>query len=121
MMNEQKKSETLSKLSELLEAEKVALMSGDFEKIETAYETKKQLLEAVMEGGDIDDVPELNSVRNKIKRNQELFDHALSGIKAVAARINEAHKAAKGVDTYDAKGNKMRIETKARGSLEKRA
>ncbi len=111
----------LAKLSEILEEEKAALIVGDFTKIEESYEVKKELIEDVQKTASAKDLPELDVVRAKLKRNQELFDNALSGIRAVAARIADARKAAQGIDTYDAQGNKKRIENKKKGSLEKRA
>lgn len=113
-------ADTVKSLVEVLETEKTALLKGDFQHIEDNYERKKKLLEQVQ----LDAPPqkdELEKVRSKIKRNQELFEHALSGIQAVSLRINEARRAAQGIDTYDANGNRQRIENQSAKKLEKRA
>lgn len=103
---------TLHTLVDFLENERKALLSADFQFIEENYDQKKMLMETVqLERSHRKD--DLEIVRRKIKRNQELFEHALSGIQAVSLRIKEARRAAEGMDTYDAQGN-PRKELKTR-------
>ena len=107
------------RLQALIEAEREALLNGDFDRIAELLDEKQALVEA------LDSHPpqpeSLAPLKDGLRRNQELFDQALAGIRNVASRLGELGRVRRSLDTYNEKGQRFQITTPARKRLEKRA
>lgn len=119
-MDNQSFVEVIDALDDVLETERSALLNGDLDAIGRLLERKESLIEtlSVLEAGE---TASLERLTGKIKRNQELLDQALDGIRTVANRLAELRRVKNSLDTYDARGTKRTIDIDAEGSVEKRA
>ena len=108
-----------TRLAHLLEVERTALLEGDFEKVAELIEQKQKIISELRECPVA--VGTLSPLRASLRRNQELFDHALAGIRNVAARLGDLNRARKSISTYDATGRKKSIAAPQAHKLEKRA
>lgn len=111
--------ETKERLEALISEEREALINGDFEKIAELMEEKEEMTQ------DLSDLRlpagELAPIKNGLRRNQELFDEALKGIRRVSARLVELQTVRKSINTYDALGRGFSIDVPSPNKLEKRA
>ena len=112
--------ELMDDLDDLLEAERKALLCGDLQKLTGLFKRKEALVDALnaiehLEGD------ELRLLDVKIKRNQELLNAALEGIRKVAKRMAAFRRVRASLETYDATGAKKIIDIDPGTSLEKRA
>lgn len=119
-MQNQQSSDLFDALDDLLEQERTALLAGDLEKIARLFEVKESLIEELSELEQFES-QSLNALQGKVKRNQELLDSALEGIRAVAGRLAALRRVRSTLDTYDSRGAKQSIEMDKDGSVEKRA
>ncbi|SNS11346.1 hypothetical protein [Antarctobacter heliothermus] len=107
------------RLKSLLESERAALLEGNFDRLSDLMEEKQALAEALahrpLATGDV------SPLREGLRRNQELFDHAMAGIRNVATRIGDLNRARRATDTYDAHGKRQTIDAPATKRLERRA
>lgn len=106
-------------LDSLLEAEHDALLQGDLERVAQLLEEKETLVGGLAEMPEPDE--SLIPLQPKIRRNNELFDHALAGVRAVVGRLDALQSMRKNLDTYDAKGQRLSIGGSPEKRLEKRA
>lgn len=112
-------TDTLERLQSIVEAEREALLSGDFERLSQLLPDKEQALSELAEA---DNPPAaLRRLRASVERNQALFDRTLAGIRSVVARIAELGEVRKSIGTYDSAGKRRTIEMPAHANLEKRA
>lgn len=107
------------RLERLLAAERDALLKGDFDTIAALLDEKEQLVDRLRTTEMA--AATLEPLRNGMRRNHQLFDQALAGIRNVAARLGDLSRAGKTVHTYDSTGKKQVIEAKAPPKLERRA
>ncbi|CUH79733.1 flagellar protein FlgN [Tropicibacter naphthalenivorans] len=112
-------SDTTRRLEELLKAERQALLSGDFDQIAEIMEEKQKIAEDLDEAGLSSE--ELSPIRDGMRRNQELFDQALAGLRNVTNRISDLNRVRRSTDTYDAQGRRQTIDAPADRRLERRA
>lgn len=110
----------LPALERLLDRERQALIDGDLGRLSDLVERKQDLIDRINALGAVDGA-DLDQLRRKVSRNQELLNSALDGIRAVAGRIAELRRVRRGLETYDRSGRKTCIETRARPNVEKRA
>lgn len=115
-------------LDALLDRERAALTGGALDQLTALMEEKDAIMDRLgalggetggetgAAGGD-----RLAPLRDKVRRNQELLDSALSGIRAVADRMAELRRVRDGLETYDRAGRKTRVGIRADQRLEKRA
>ena len=106
-------------LQGLLDAERDALMSGNFDRLAELFQEKEILATALadrpLETADI------APLRDGLRRNQELFDQAMAGIRNVAARLGDLNRARRATDTYNAQGKRQTIDAPSAKRLERRA
>jgi flagellar biosynthesis/type III secretory pathway chaperone len=107
------------RLQALIAAERDALLSGDFDRI-SAFVEEKQSLSTVLQQSSVS-ADKIAPIRDGLRRNQELYDHTLAGIRNVAARLGEMNRARKSMNTYDSQGRKHCIEAPEIKRLERRA
>jgi flagellar biosynthesis/type III secretory pathway chaperone len=107
-------------LDDLLEAERAALLSGDLEKLTRMFEGKEALINALNDAEHAD-LEALQTLDGKLKRNQQLLDGALEGIRSVARRMAALRRIRGSLDTYGSDGKKQSITIDADPSVEKRA
>ncbi|MEE4188852.1 MAG: flagellar biosynthesis protein FlgN [Roseobacter sp.] len=119
-MTERLSMDIIADLDDLLEAERAALLSGNLENIGRLLDRKEALIDEMSVLEAIPPGP-LHQVTGKLRRNQDLLDHALEGIRSVATRLATLRRVRETLDTYDSNGTKKAIRIAADGSLEKRA
>lgn len=112
--------DVIDALDDLLEAERAALLSGKIDEVGRLLTRKEALIDelSTLEGRAL---PELQTLSNKVKRNQDLLDHALEGIRTVARRLASLRRVRSALDTYDARGARHTIDITPEASVEKRA
>lgn len=106
-------------LKSLIASEREALLTGDFDRLSDLLEEKQQLADALARRPL--DSEDLQPLRDGLRRNQELFDQAMAGVRNVAARLGDLNRVRKATDTYDAQGRRQTIDTPAVNRLERRA
>ena len=119
-MSSETTEEMIVALEALLERERSALLEGDLEFLVGQLDEKTALVDALQaredaEGGAI------AVLQVKVLRNQALLDNALEGIRSVASRMSALRRIRRSLDTYDAKGRRTTIESRAENQMEKRA
>lgn len=107
-------------LDDVLDTEREALLSGDLEKIGRLLEQKESLIEELSRIEEFE-AKGLEALTGKMKRNQDLLDSALEGIRNVATRLAALRRVRSTLDTYDANGARKSIHVAKDGSVEKRA
>lgn len=107
-------------LDDLLESERAALLKGDVDRINRLVDRKEALISQVSA---LTDVPAsvLATLQEKLRRNHELIEHALAGIRAAAKRVEDMRKARETLQTYDRRGRLQDLSTAAKRAVEKRA
>lgn len=98
----------LTALDALLEEERKALLQGDLDLIGTLLEHKATLISG-LEDASPDKADAIRPVQLKLRRNQDLFDQALAGIRNVANRLGDMRQLRRSMDVYDAKGHRSPI------------
>ena len=107
-------------LDHLLDAERQALVSGDIDELARLHDTKEELV-SKLNALDSLEAGNLQGVRNKMSRNQDLLGSAMAGIRAVADRMAELRRVRQSLATYDRDGKRHQIATPTEQKLEKRA
>lgn len=110
----------IAELDGLLEKERQALLDGDLEMIGALLEQKTALLSG-LDDATPDEAEVIRPLQMKLRRNQELFDQALAGIRNVANRLGDMRQVRKAMNVYDANGNRSAIGNDGAGSFERRA
>ena len=108
----------ISKLDEVVELEREALLSGDLPALADLLARKEALIDTLDKAGS---GPGLEALREKAARNQVMLDGALEGIRNVAARMAAFQKIKHTLETYDENGCKRIIEGAVARQVEKRA
>lgn len=107
------------RLNGLLDEERAALLSGDFERIADLLKEKEALLDAMASEEYMHDIDA--PVKAKLRRNLSLYDEALAGLRAVADRIGASTKVRSELRFYGQDGHTTSITTQTPKGLEKRA
>ena len=119
-MTSQKDETAAEALSDLLDKEREALVTGDLEWLQKMLTPKEDLLERLKTAGGADRGM-MAGLDQKLKRNQLLLDGALEGIRAVSSRLAQFRDVSVGLDTYDATGRRREVRTEPGSSVERRA
>lgn len=119
-MTDRTSSCVMSDLDELLDQEREALLVGKLDTIRRLIDRKEALIDE-LSALEAVDTAELIVLNEKVKRNQDLLDSALAGIRSVASRLAAMRRVRRTLDTYDADGKKRSIALSKDGSVEKRA
>ncbi|ETX13866.1 hypothetical protein OCH239_06635 [Roseivivax halodurans JCM 10272] len=110
----------IADLDQLLEEERAALLGGDLAALDKLLERKSVLIETLAR--EATSIPqELEPLQIKLRRNRELFEQALAGLRAVSDRLQALREVHEGGETYDVSGRRRSIEKGAQHRLEKRA
>lgn len=113
-------TDTIKELDALLEEERLALLSGELLRISELMREKEALIDALNANNALKQT-ELDPVHSKLRRNQELFDHALAGVRSVTERLTTLRRLRKALDTYTADGERSTILEASDNKLERRA
>lgn len=111
---------TLTKLGDLLDAERIALLEGDLQVLKDLLSSKEALMDAVKDMPDPDRAA-MQVLEGRLQRNQLLLDGALEGIRAVAQRMGRMREVKGALETYGADGKRHDIPLFPRRSVERRA
>lgn len=95
------KFETL--IEDLLDAEKSAILSGDFRMINKIAEQKEKLFEENTSRS-VNKLSSISKIREKSKHNQRLLAAYMLGIRAAIKRISELQSGATGLNIYSNQG-----------------
>lgn len=112
-------AKTLEALSDLLDAEREALLQGDLDQLAHLLASKEALIDEMNETPQ-SDLSAMQSLDGKVKRNQLLLDGAMEGIRAVAQRLAHLRQAKGALETYGPDGKRHDIQLTADSSIEHR-
>ena len=118
-MRAQIKNDPITALDRVLEAEREALLKGELERLSDLLDQKETLIGELNHAADVD-APELKALDVKLRRNQQLLDGAMEGIRAVAARLAKLREVKGRFETYDSNGQKRDILKGGDASVEQR-
>ncbi len=107
-------------LDDVLEAERSALLKGDLDILASMASRKEGLIEA-LNAAETSDVAALKLLDIKVRRNQDLLNNALEGIRKVARRMAAFRRVQATLETYDQNGAKSVIDINPETSVERRA
>lgn len=110
----------IAELDLLLDRERSALIGGNLDQIANLMEQKEALIERLRKIGATES-KELDHVHGKVVRNHALLASAMEGIRAVSDRMAELRRVRQGLETYDSRGRKTRIQATGQSTVEKRA
>jgi flagellar biosynthesis/type III secretory pathway chaperone len=110
----------IDQLDDLLNQERKLLLEGNLPGLAALAGEKEKLIRDLNALDRADRAP-LAGARDKLQRNSELLNSAMTGIQAVATRMAELRKARDGLDIYDESGRRTRYGMTACTKLEKRA
>lgn len=110
----------IATLDALLERERAAILGGDLDALAGLMAEKTVLIDTLPS----DSTPAstaLDALRHKARRNQDLIESAMQGIRAVAQRLSAMRRLRTSMDTYDSTGQRRPINGLRGGKVEKRA
>ncbi|MBW4962652.1 MAG: flagellar biosynthesis/type III secretory pathway chaperone [Akkermansiaceae bacterium] len=110
----------MESLDDVLEAERSALIKGKLDLLTSMADRKEALIEA-LNSAEVDDDTQLKLLDVKVKRNQELLNNALEGIRKVTRRMAAFRRVQASLETYDKNGDKCIVEVAPKTSVERRA
>lgn len=119
-MTERTSTCVMNDLDELLDLEREALLTGKLDTIGRLINRKEGLIDELSVTESVEN-EQLTDLSQKVKRNQDLLDSALAGIRSVATRLSAMRRVRRTLDTYDCDGKKRSITLSKDGSVEKRA
>lgn len=110
----------LDELNTILDRERQALLTGDLERLTGLLAPKEDLLTLI---GDLKltDTAMIEEMNSKLRRNQQLLDGALDGIRSVAARLASLRDSTGAFETYGADGKRRDLPVSPDTSVERRA
>ncbi len=106
-------------LDSLLDRERTAILSGALDSLAGIMSEKSSLIDSLALIAPSAD--ELDRVRVKAHRNQDLIESAMDGIRAVTQRLATMRRLRASMDTYDSSGQRRKITGIRSGNVEKRA
>lgn len=109
-----------SQFDTLLDEERAALLSGEFDRLSDLLPKKEHLIET-LSGNASNADGDLSPLQEKLARNQTLLQSAMEGIRAVADRMAELRRVRHGLQTYGNSGERSDVAVNVRRVLEKRA
>ncbi|MBS8226150.1 flagellar export chaperone FlgN [Vannielia litorea] len=115
-----KNIELYERAQSLIQDERAALKSGDFNRLEALYEEKHELLKQIEAQADTLTRSQLEALSASSRGNERLLDAAQRGLRAVARRLSETRRAAEHLDTYTDEGKRKDLGP-VRTSFERRA
>lgn len=101
------------KLLHILEAERQAVISADFEAVRD-LETEKLHYLSQDKLGLVSPV-QATCIQDALARNQALLQAAIGGLKQARARINQLHEVSRGLRIYDQNGQLAQINSNNSG------
>lgn len=113
----------LTALDALLDRERTAVLTGALDALPPLMAQKSALIDALaaLDAADDPTGPRMDGLRAKARRNQDLIESAMDGIRSVAQRLATLRRLRVAMDTYDSTGQRRPILTIGRGKVEKRA
>jgi hypothetical protein len=112
--------DVISLMDDLLDKERLVLLNGDLDQATRLLHDKEALFERFtrLPGKEFTDVERL---RVKAERNQQLLLRAIEGIRAVNDRIQMLQRTRETLETYDKTCRKTTVLGTVSGTLERRA
>lgn len=106
------------RLLRILEVERAALLSGDFDRLRGFDAEKSELIDSLESARP--DAETLALLSNLVQRNLALADAARRGIRDVAERLKAVGRVQKSFETYSRDGSRISVSN-GQHDLEKRA
>lgn len=94
------KRHELEDLDDLLESERIALITGDIDLLSSIMNRKNDLMTRLSQAKHAD-FAVLHAIDCKVRRNQLLLEGALKGIRSVARRMTALQRMRNTLVTYD--------------------
>ncbi|KIN65913.1 FlgN-like protein [Sulfitobacter noctilucae] len=107
-MTDKIRKATTDELNDLLDEEREALLQGDLEKLAGLLVPKETLIEALNAEAQTD-LPLMQMLDGKVKRNQLLLNGALDGIRTVSQRMARLREVKGALETYGADGKRHNL------------
>lgn len=113
----------IDELGDLLDAERVHLLAGDFDRLERLAEQKEGLIErlSARDGDAPARDAALGPLREKLRRNSALLKSAEDGVRAVRARLRDMAEVEASLTTYSATGERKAFAPARAGRFERHA
>jgi flagellar biosynthesis/type III secretory pathway chaperone len=111
-------SDILTRLTALLEAERLALRHGDLAALAELTPLKETLADDLSQGPVLAPA-QRDALAHMLERNRSLLAAAQDGVRDVQARLREQQRLRRGMTTYDRSGRENRIGS-ARPDTERR-
>lgn len=112
-------AKTLEAISNILDAEREALLQGDLEQLSSLLVSKDALITEI-NATPQSDLSVMQLLDGKVKRNQLLLDGAMEGIRAVALRLAHLRQVKGAFETYGPDGKRQDILLAPDSSVEHR-
>ncbi len=109
----------IAALDGLLDRERKAVLAGALDTLAPLMAEKSALIDALAALGPVGIT--MDGVRAKARRNQDLIESAMEGIRSVAQRLATIRRLRASMDTYDSAGQRQPIQGGRGGNVEKRA
>lgn len=106
----------LSAIHRVLQDERNAIRTGNFDELPDLIARKEVLLDAVY----TTDVHDLDTLRQGLQHNQKLIEAAISGLRTAGQRVDQIVAVARKCTTYDRNGQAQHM-VNANAALERRA
>lgn len=105
---------TTDRLLDLLEREKQAILSADFDTLARILAEKEALMPLLHPSR-----TELQGLRDKVSRNGRLLESAMAGLRSAQKRLSILREVGSSLSTYTKDGARSRVET-GRHAVEKK-
>ncbi|MHA6347674.1 flagellar protein FlgN [Roseivivax sp. CAU 1761] len=110
----------IAALGALLDRERDALLDGDFDTIERLAAERERLV-AALAAAPPAEAGALAPLQARLRRNRDLFEQALAGLRSVGDRLAALRRLREGAETYDDGGARQTLAAPRRQRLERRA
>jgi len=110
----------LDKVEALLDREREALLTGQFETVQ-ALAIEKDKLRAHSDLPTSPPPAQVKRLKDKSDRNQQLFAAALKGVRSVALRLQSFRKNGSALNTYGRDGARQNTDSSRQTTFQKRA
>lgn len=119
-MSNETAQDIMDALDSVLEDEREIVLAGKLDAIPGLLERKEALFDR-LNTMTVDSGADLQTLQQKVTRNQALLEGALRGIRAVADRMSTLRQMRTSLETYDRAGQRKSIAIGPDNKLEKRA
>ncbi len=115
-----KESDLIRDIDALMDEERAILKSGELHRLTDLLDRKEALFEQLQDHEGATET-ELQSLRDKSRRNQTLLESAMNAVRAVGNRMKDLARVRDSLETYNQKGQRYAVNMTSGSTFEKRA